>query len=387
MIFIKIALLFLIAFDPQIPFLPNGVGFSLISLLILLPVALLKLSHEGSRQIINYSKPYLLLFFFCTLYITVRLIFNEGVNAEFYLALLKAFVIFIAVALWLIVFNKDYKNNNFIYFILCIYTLNAVINILAGTFSDFFSFLEMFRGAVISNELGKNPYRNSFLAGSGYYSIGTAYGLIALLIGFIIAKKNVGGYLSPIILGIVSISGFIAARTAFFAIGPALIYLIQARLKYLLYFSIIIFVMLNLIVMLPLLNPYVDWMLTFFDLQNNSSASYLIEQMYFWPGTQVFFYGEGVVNSGSYIYTDAGYMQDILFGGIIFLLLKLSFLGVFVFSYIRLYPLFTLLISFSVLLFHFKGLFLYNNAQGMAAFYFIYFYLSHLKHSNKISLF
>lgn len=384
MILIKVLLLFFIAFDPQVPFLPNGVGFCFLSMLILLPKALLKLKNHESTQLILWGKPYFWLFFICAIYITLRLLFNGGINFEFYLSFFRGVVVFLSIILWLIVFNNDFKQkNNFIYFILFIYTVNAVINLLAGTFPDAFSFLESLRGATISEELGKNPYRNSFISGSGYYSIGTAYGLIALLISFFIVKTNVKVYIAPIILGIISLTGFVAARTSFFGVAAALLYLIQARPVYFVYFVGVGVVLINLMVALPLLSPYLNWMGSFFELQNSSSANYLIEHMYFWPETDVLFYGQGIVNDGSHVYTDGGYMNDVLFGGVLFLLLKLSFLGIFIISNFRFYPLFTFLVSFSVLAFHFKGVFLYNNAQGMAVFYFIYFYLANLK-SNEI---
>src|SRR5690606_3883527 len=99
----------------------------------------------------------------------------------------------------------------------------------------------------------------------------------------------------------------------------------------------------------------------------------LVEKMYFWPGDSAFFIGLGAVNDGTFVYTDAGYMQDVLFGGIFFLALKLSFLIFFLFFSFKRYPLFSTSVVFAILLFHFKGLFIYNNAQGMAAFYFIIF--------------
>ncbi len=113
----------------------------------------------------------------------------------------------------------------------------------------------------------------------------------------------------------------------------------------------------------------------FFQFSDDRSAEHLIQQMYFWPGGEIILFGLGVVNDGTFVYTDAGYMQDILFGGVLFLLLKLCFVIYFVYSFFFRYPLFVMLVAFSILAFHFKGLFLYNNAQGMAAFYFIFFYL------------
>ena len=122
---------------------------------------------------------------------------------------------------------------------------------------------------------------------------------------------------------VISIAGFVSARTAFFAIAPALFYIFKSRLVYFSYASLAGIGLIYFLLDLPELEPYRFWMLSFFDLTNDASASHLIEKMYFWPGTDVFFYGKGFVNNGLFTYTDGGYMQDILFGGIFFLLLKM----------------------------------------------------------------
>jgi hypothetical protein len=98
--------------------------------------------------------------------------------------------------------------------------------------------------------------------------------------------------------------------------------------------------------------------------------------MYFWPGLETFLYGLGAVNDGTFVYTDAGYMQDILFGGILFLLAKLLFVVVLFVVVSRVSLIFACFFTVAVLLFHMKGLFIYNNAQGMAAFYLTFFHFS-----------
>ncbi|RRJ84494.1 hypothetical protein D0544_05145 [Aestuariirhabdus litorea] len=172
-----------------------------------------------------------------------------------------------------------------------------------------------------------------------------------------------------------AISGFFAARTAFFAIAPALFYVFKSRIIYFIFFMLTGTALIYLLLDLPALRSYKNWMISFFLFSSDRSAEYLIQQMYFWPGEAVVIFGLGAVNDGTFVYTDAGYMQDILFGGVLFLLIKLCFVLYFVYLFLFKYPLYVMLVVFSILAFHFKGLFLYNNAQGMAAFYFIFFYL------------
>lgn len=88
------------------------------------------------------------------------------------------------------------------------------------------------------------------------------------------------------------------------------------------------------------------------------------------------------MNNGAYPYTDAGYMQDILFGGLPFLILKLSLLLVVFLAINKISLFFSFLFCISVLVFHFKGVFLYNNAQGMTVVYMVYFYFSALRAYN-----
>ena len=372
---IAVFFLFLVAFDPQIPLLPNGIGFTFVVVFVLFIPAILKIVNRKSYFYISKSKPFIVLFLMLFLFILFRIIFNYGGNIEFFLSLFKAFFVFVSVVFVFIVFFEQGLDTRFIKVIAFIYILNALINFFAGTYPASFEFLNIFRSEVVSDSLGSNPYRNSFISGSGYYSVGTAYGLVVLLLSFYIVKNRIKGLLTTLSLFAIAIAGFIAARTSFFAIAPALFYIFKSRLVYFFYFSIVGILLIYFLLDLPELQPYRVWMLSFFDLSNDSSGSYLIEKMYFWPSTDIFLYGKGFVNDGTFVYTDGGYMKDILFGGVCFVLLKLSFLGVFVFNLFRKYPLFTILFSFSILAFHFKGLFLYNNAQGMAVFYFTYYYL------------
>jgi hypothetical protein len=374
--------LFLSAFDPQLPFLPNGIGFSLVVSFLLAPFALIKLYNSGNiscRFLTNKCLPIFYIFFVAGAFIIIRIIANGGENLEFILSWLKALTVFMSCFLTYLVFYLGRKPAEFIKALVVVYFFNALVNVLAGTYPEHFQFLSFFRSDPISDSLGANPYRNSFVSGSGYYSIGTAYGLIVLLFAFYLVHSKSKSAILAISIAFSAISGFIAARTAFFAIAPALFYVFKSRIIYFMFFMLTGTALLYLFLDLPALQPYKNWMISFFQFSGDRSAEYLIQQMYFWPGDAVVLFGLGAVNDGTFVYTDAGYMQDILFGGVLFLLIKLSFIFYFSYSFISKYPLFVGLVVLSILAFHFKGLFLYNNAQGMAAFYFIFFYLWSLR--------
>lgn len=378
---IEIILLFLVMFDPQIPYFPNGVGFSLLVCFVIGPVFILKNSKDCSGAVLRLSFPFFCCFLFALVFILIRLLGNGGHNFEFLLSWFKAFVVFFAIFLFVFVYYSSRDSalvaSRLVSSVLVVYTINALINFSAGSFPDHFGFLENFRSQVVSDSLGGNPYRNSFLSGSGYFSIGTAYGLVFMLISYHFVRARTKGLMSSGALVLIGLSGFVAARTSFFAVFLAVFYFCLARPIYLLFIGGLAVGLFSLMLLLPALQPYVVWMQSFFSEFNTSaSASYLLEEMYFWPGLEIFLVGQGVVNDGRFVYTDAGYMQDVLFGGMVFLLIKLSFVVIAFFAIRKRSLIFALLFSFVILLFHMKGLFVYNNAQGMAAFYIAYYYFA-----------
>lgn len=377
--FLRVLTLFLVVFDPQIPFLPNGVGFSLLVVFIIFPFFIFKIRSKKVSQVFRVYLPLLCLFFCLLILILLKVIFNFGQNYEFLFSWFKGFVLFCSVCLCLSVFyDVSYLGGKkLIHDLVVVFVFNAVVNFVAGTYQEYFNFLSVFRFSLISDSLGGNPYRSSFISGSGYFSIGTSYGLAVLLVAFHLVRYNVKGFLFPLSIVLMSVAGFVAARTSFFAIFFSMVYMSLRRPVYLFFVSLLGLGLISLFLLLPTLQPYVLWMQSFFsDFDRSSSASHLLGEMYFWPGFDIFLMGRGVVNDGVFVYTDAGYMQDLLFGGLLFLILKILFV-VFLFCEIKKVSLFfSILFCTSVLLFHMKGLFVYNNSHGMAVFYLTYFYFN-----------
>lgn len=369
-----VIILFFLVFDPQIPFAPNGIGFSFVFSFILFFGYLVR-----NKFIINYSNQlrgascFFYLHFILIVFSLARLILL-GDNFEYLLGPLKAFFVFFAILSYILYYKVDF-DEVFLSKLLFVYCLNAFINFSAGTFPEYFNWADVFRGRLITDSLGINPYRNNFISGSGYFSIGTAYGLFCFFYMFYSSDKKIG-VLKNIGLLLASVSGFFGARTAIFAVASGFFYLMARfnlkRIIFMVFFGLIFsyFVLDDD----SFLGPYKMWLFSFFQGKDDASAENLLNDMFFWPGEYIFFLGAGIVNDGSFNYTDSGFMQDILFGGIFFMLLKFAFPIYFSFKFFKYSPLFVLLFLLISFAFQIKGAFFVSNAQGMAIFYIIYFY-------------
>lgn len=367
-------LLFLIIFDPQIPYFISGVGFTAIVFPGLIAAFLIKSKGRIPRiSTLSHAKPFAALHFLLLLLSLIVLLMASD-NFDYLFGVAKAIIVFCAIVSYLL-FYKPTFNDKFFAGLLFIYCVNAAINFSAGTFPEYFSWTEVFRAPVISDALGTNPYRNNFISGSGYYSIGTAYGLFCLFyIYFGSGRKN--NFLSSVGLILTSVAGFVGARTSMFAIGAGVAYLLRK-------FQIIKIIILTIVGALfayfilddnGILGPYKIWLLGFFDGKEDASAEYLLKEMFFWPGENIFFLGSGFVNDGNFTYTDSGFMQDILFGGIFYAFLKFAFPLYFAFRFFKREPVFVLLFLGVAVAFQIKGAFFVSNAQGMAIFYLMYFF-------------
>lgn len=370
----KYFLLFLILFDPQIPYFIGGVGFTAIVFPVLIFAFFIKNKGRIPKiSTLNHAKPFVVLHFLLLL-LSLIILLVIGDNFEYLFSVAKAIIVFCAIVSYLL-FYKPVFDDRFFAKLLIIYCVNAVINFSAGTFPEYFSWTEVFRGPVISDALGDNPYRNNFISGSGYFSIGTAYGLFCLFYAYFgSGRKN--GLLSNAGLFLASVAGFVSARTSMFAISAGAVYLL---IKFQIKEIIILMVVGILFVYLALdetgiLGPYRMWLISFFSGKQDASAEHLLNEMFFWPGEDIFFFGSGFINNGTFAYTDSGFMQDILFGGVIYAFLKFAFPLYFAFRFIKNEPVFVLLFLGVAVAFQIKGAFFVSNAQGMAIFYLMYFF-------------
>lgn len=367
-------LLFLIIFDPQIPYFIGGIGFTAIIFPVLTAAVLIKnKGHILKTMALKSAKQFALLHF-ALLFFSLSVLTVAGDNFEYLLGIAKALIVFCAIVSYL-VFYKQKFDDKFFLGLLFIYCINALINFSAGTFPEYFAWAEIFRGPVISDSLGENPYRNNFISGSGYFSIGTAYGLFFLFYMFVKNNKKIGLFSSFGLL-LTSVAGFFGARTSILAIGAGIIYLLREfQIKKIAALAVIVIIFVFFVLNdNGILGPYKAWLLSFFDGSDDASADHLLNEMFFWPGENIFFLGSGFVNNGRFVYTDSGFMQDILFGGVFYMLMKFSFPLYFAVRFFKNEPVFVLLFLGVAIAFQIKGAFFVNNAQGMAIFYLMYFF-------------
>ena len=228
-------ILFLIIFDLQMPGLPNGVGGAFVGMILLAPLFFRKGQYKG--WVLSSLSPFFLLFGVVLVYALVRVGFNGGLNFEYLLSIAKALTVLMAVAFYVEVFRIEF-DAEFIRKVLMMYCINAVINFVVGTYPDLFAFLSIFRGEQITQELGDNPYRNSFISGSGYYSIGTAYGVFGLWYIFYIVRNGLS--LAQLTMFATSVlAGIMAARTSMVAFFAGFVYMISRfQVKYI--FNVIV---------------------------------------------------------------------------------------------------------------------------------------------------
>ncbi|MBD3843606.1 MAG: hypothetical protein IE909_17355 [Campylobacterales bacterium] len=269
----------------------------------------------------------------------------------------------------------------FAFALIFVFSVNSLINFAHGSGVPAFSFVEHFKADNINENLGPNPYRNSFLSSSGYFSAGTAYAIAFLFLSFYFVTFRLKGLSHKLLfysgLALMFISGVMAARTSFLGFIAGLALMAKrspfSTLSLLFVFVIVLMAIYNFFEEVEL---YLSWVLLFFtEFLDNSSAQHLIGEMYFWPGDNVFFIGSGFVNNGDFAYTDSGYMKDILFGGVFYLLSKLLILFYIIYRFIKVSPLLAFLIFIVVIVFNFKGQFLFNNSTGMAVLYSVFFAL------------
>lgn len=302
----------------------------------------------------------------------IRIFISQGDGVDYLFSWFKAFFVLTSSCFLSIIWMSKKSAINLLKTLILCYLINAIINLIAGSFPDYFLFLEYFKGVRITDNVSSNPYRNSFISGSGYYSIGTAYGLFILFFAYYLStNKSQLGFLYLIVL---AISATLAARTSMISITLAILLIVSRNPKNILY--VLIYTTFAAIIFNLFLPEYVTWTLRFFTISNDPSGEVLLNQMHFWPGENIFLIGNGAINDGQFTYTDSGFMKDILYGGIVFAITKFIFAFYF---FVKLYKKYFLLSFFtliSLIGFQMKGAFLYSNAQGMAAFYFIYILLS-----------
>ncbi|MBV4553012.1 hypothetical protein HU742_017850 [Pseudomonas sp. SWRI102] len=374
---------FLIVFDLQVPFLPNGYGSSLVVLVLLLATAFLRSKLKISGQVFCALIPLLLLHLAIALFVVVRLLYDKGEEFQVLLSVAKSATVFLAISLFFLLFERAV--NAIPSLIKSIFLVNALICFVAGSIPPVLDVVRYFQ--FESSATTFITYRNSFLSGSGFFSIGSAYGLATFFIIYtFMIERRISDFRTVASILLIFAAGFVAARVSMigFALSAPLLLLrnfkIFVRSSFVLIGAVVIFLS------VPGLDKYNSWLFEFFSngLQS-STLAVLLQDMYFIPDLSTFVFGDGKYGLSGEVYyggSDVGYMRNLFFGGIPYVTLLLTFPMLLLLEARKHKAILCIGSAILICAFHAKGAFIYNNAQGMSVFYAIYLYVRMSKGSK-----
>lgn len=382
--FLSYISLFLLIFDITIPPFGGGIGSApfaiLLSLFSIAIVSDKKNIYKRFSTILLEFKPVLLLYLLINIYSLFRMILVKDGNPLFITSLLRADIFLISTITYLISFNQNDLPKK----ILNVFFFNAIIALTIGSFPQYQYLVDFFK--ISSEELiGYNPYRNAFLAGSGYFGIGAPYALVTgFYLLYLSTYSYTNNYINYIKLLVIAVAGILAARTAVLAIGLAVIYLLVYKRDPKTIMGIIFLLsLLYFILNLEFFAAYKDWLSEVFNPKESSTVETLTTDFLVIPTNSItFIFGDGKYTNfdGSYyMYTDIGYMRHWYFGGIIYMLSIVSIPLLLYFKNLNKHFLF--LIVPIVLVLHFKGVFIFGSPIGMP----LLFLISHILYQRRLA--
>lgn len=359
-------LLFLVIFD--LNFL-GGFGSAIFTLFVCLFLILINPRKyiDNAHRVIGFFNIFIFLYIFLLLYVCTRIIFTGVGEYSFLLTMGKATSILIATILYLIVYyDSDLKKN-----MMNVFFINAIICLIFGTFPDIKFLIEIFQyGGEQVELIGNNEYRNAFLAGSGYFGISSLYGLaFAILLKITVEKK---GY-NFLKLLIIALAGLLAGRVALVCYLIAIIYYVF--IKFNVKVAFISFV--SLFAFMIILNNFTAfegvkyWFYEMFidnDISKSESVDQFVETFFLPSNELTMLFGDGLYGNSNQYYggSDSGYIRNIYFGGLFYLILLLLTFFSIVYNIKKILYIYILIII--SLFLHVKGVFIVNNPGFLGVF-------------------
>lgn len=377
---IKYLTLFLLVFDLALPgfgHIPSSVLSLIISVFYLL-FNKNKWSQDRDLRwgykVIMIHKHVILLYLIIFAWVLIRVSFSY--ESSFLLSTIKSTIIFIASIFYLIAFY----DNNLVKRLIIVFFINSIICFIAGSFPELKDILAVFK--YDSNELiGLNPYRDAFLAGSGYFGIASVYIFFFCFYLYLIINSERIKVINILILLSILLASILAGRISIPIAFIAFIYFVLFKRKFSLLFLFVLLV--SVVVFLLQLETFSEakaWINEMFDfnssISDSTSAATLID-MYAIPTSDfTFFWGDGAfktIDGSYYMHTDVGYLRHWYFGGIFFMIIPLLIMPLL---YVQNRNKFFITFLFPIaLLLHAKGLYILNNPSFMPTLYLISFWL------------
>ncbi|HGS4678910.1 TPA: hypothetical protein ACMDOI_003028 [Vibrio cholerae] len=374
--------LFLLIFDlaiPPVKFIGSA-PFSLVISLSVLLVVNRKLKLKS--QVKKFTAPFFIFYLVIMCFAVFRILFSG--ELDYFLSISKSLVIFTSATFYLLTFGCDRINDRLIN----IFFVNGIVCLVAGSFPAILDIVYIFKSGM--REVGFIPYRNAFLAGSGYFGMASAYAVIILLCAHKLIKDGLSVSFAIKFL-VILIAGVLAGRTVFVGIAISFIYIMSQSVKYTGLGVLLVAGLVAIIFSVDALSVYSGWMFEFisFDgdsvaLSRTSSTDELYKMYFMPPNDSTWLWGDGryVDGAGYYMHTDAGYMRNLFFGGLPFVIAVIAYACLFAFkSKSFFFTLFFLPLAFAL---HYKGAFILNNPAGvpiltLLAFWFYYEKIKKLK--------
>lgn len=288
----------------------------------------------------------ILIFYLLLILLSVFWPFFHGTN-DFNLLkayLLVLFSICSSIIIFPLVQNKLFKNQNFYVdlnrILLNVFIIQTIIQIMAFISPQFFEIINFFKKESLSMR-DYQGIRSLALTGNPFFSLSSAYGLMFISYFYLFFKKEIK--FPIVIFCLLFVGSFFAGRTAFvglffgiilyiyllfnnltqFLLGVGRLLLYTVSIFFVCYFFYLYLVPVSLksIVDEKLLPFAFEFIYSYQETGKFTTKSTdVLNQMYFSISSDTLLFGDGkYLNSdGSYyMHTDAGYMRNFLFYGIL----------------------------------------------------------------------
>lgn len=353
--FFAIVLLFMLIFGFRLPIIYNSAILALfISIFIIFFSKKLRfkiLQLIKSRYIIRIFALLILLFSVSTLipifHNTYDFTTLKGLFGIF-VTLMITFFVYVSIS------NRLNNKTDILKYIIIVFFIQSLIQVLALMSPSFLSMIQYFQPQNAIEIAGSDYYqglRGLSLSTEQFFGLSGAYGLIIILyVKFMLDERRITT-LNLIILLILLTSAFFVGRTVVIGLLFAILYFIlyqgnANKLKFIYKISMIIiifsFIIFNLLTS-ELQSLIIDVILPqVFDSSSSSKANNSLSRLYEMLSISIdemtYIIGDGyyMKDGHYYMHTDSGYLRQLLYGGIFFILLNFIY-QISYFSYGKLY--------------------------------------------------
>ncbi len=339
-------LIFLAIFAPKIPLLYNGTILAgILSLIVLITD-----QKARNKFLFLTRKKYVVYMISFPIVLTVLCIFITSIHSEYDFHILKTFInqsvsLFIIVLIVSVILSDEKLNEKYIHrLIFYVFVAQSLIMLTAFFNNSILSFIQFFQSEdIIAKSNSRGGIRTLMLATTAYFGLGITYGFVYIIYFRSLIEQGKTSIISILTLSILLLGTLFVARTGLigFLIGVVLFFVSQLSLKRKIHFSINLLILSTISILILLVfaprsmiesfsNTVIPFAFEMFikDGLETNSTNHLLEMWNVKISIQTFFFGDGkYINlDGSYYkHTDVGYIRNILFGGVGFLLLLFAY--------------------------------------------------------------